>query len=292
MAVIKETTMANILHKGKVRDTYDIGNNELLMIATDRISAFDLVLPTAIPEKGTVLNQMSAFWFNKTSHVLPNHFVCLATEREELSLPLDVARRGMVVKKADRIDIECVVRGYITGSAWSEYRKQGTVSGEFVGEGLQECERFPTPLFTPTTKAEIGHDENITHDEIVTLIGEIFTQQLKDISLSIYAFACEVALEKGIIIADTKMEFGIIEGQLTLIDEIFTPDSSRFWSSDGYALGQSQPNFDKQFVRDWLDDYGWNHEPPVPELPEDVVLKTQQRYMEAFTLLTGYDLDT
>ena len=290
MTIIRETALANLFHRGKVRDTYDLGDGTLLMVATDRISAFDVVLPTAIPEKGAVLCQMSAFWFGQTAHIVPNHMVALATDRDDLSITREVARRAMVVRKAERIDIECVVRGYITGSAWAEYRRAGTVSGQPMPAGLLEGDRFPEPLFTPTTKAEVGHDENLTIQQMEKTVGQEMTQQLADITVAIYSFAHDLALKKGIIIADTKMEFGMIDGQLSLIDELLTPDSSRFWDTSGYAPGKSQPNFDKQFVRDWLNAQGWDHEPPAPELPQDVVAKSRQRYLEAYQRLTGQHL--
>lgn len=287
MTTIRETDLPNMLYRGKVRDTYSIDESMLLMVATDRISAFDVVLPTGIPEKGAVLCQISAFWFDKTAHIIPNHFVALASDRPDLNLSDDIARRSMVVRKADRIDIECIVRGYITGSAWSEYRRSGSVAGIPMPEGLREGDMFPEPLFTPSTKAEEGHDENITVAQMEDLVGKELTDQLAEASIAVYAAARDYALDKGIIIADTKFEFGVIDGKVSLIDEVLTPDSSRFWDMDGYAPGKSQPNYDKQFVRDWLDDAGWDHEPPAPELPQDVVERTRRRYLEAYAKLTG-----
>ncbi len=287
MTTIRETSLPNLFHRGKVRDTYDLGNGQLLMVATDRISAFDVVLPTAIPEKGAVLCQMSAFWFEKTAHIVPNHFISLATARKDLGLPHEVARRAMVVRRARRIDVECVVRGYITGSAWAEYRRSGTVSGMPMPRGLREGDRFPEPLFTPTTKAEVGHDQVLSIQQMEDMLGKDLTRQLEENTRAVYTFARDFALERGIIIADTKLEFGMIDGRLAVIDELLTPDSSRFWDARGYAPGKSQPNFDKQFVRDWLNAQGWDHEPPAPELPPDVVEKTRQRYLEAFRTLTG-----
>ena len=287
MTTIRETDLPNMLYRGKVRDTYAIDESMLLMVATDRISAFDVVLPTGIPEKGAVLCQISAFWFDKTGHIIPNHFVSLASDRPDLNLSDDIARRSMVVRKADRIDIECIVRGYITGSAWSEYRRSGSVAGIPMPEGLREGDMFPEPLFTPSTKAEEGHDENITVAQMEDLVGKELTAQLAEASIAVYAAARDYALDKGIIIADTKFEFGVIDGKVSLIDEVLTPDSSRFWDMDGYAPGKSQPNYDKQFVRDWLDDAGWDHEPPAPELPQDVVERTRRRYLEAYAKLTG-----
>jgi phosphoribosylaminoimidazole-succinocarboxamide synthase len=291
MNTIRETALPYPpFNRGKVRDTYELDDGLLLMVATDRISAFDVVLPTAIPEKGVVLCQLSSFWFQRTSHLVPNHLVSLATGPNELSLDHEVARRAMIVRKAERIDVECVVRGYITGSAWAEYRRQGTMAGQPLPSGLKEGDRFPEPVFTPTTKAEVGHDESLTITQMEDMVGKQLTQQLADTTKAVYSFAHELALDKGIIIADTKMEFGIIDGRTSLIDELLTPDSSRFWDASGYAPGKSQPNFDKQFVRDWLDEQGWDHEPPAPELPADVVTKTRQRYAEAFQKLTGSGL--
>ena len=290
MTTIRETTLPNRLYQGKVRDTYDLGEGLLLMVATDRISAFDVVLPTGIPEKGAVLCQISEFWFDMTAHIIPNHFVSLATDRSDLDLSHEIARRAMVVKRAERIDVECIVRGFITGSAWSEYRRSSTVAGQPMPEGLRDGDMFPEPLFTPSTKAEEGHDENITVAQMEDFVGKELTERLSQASIDVYATARDYAKEKGIIIADTKFEFGIIDGEISLIDEVLTPDSSRFWDMDGYAPGKSQPSYDKQFVRDWLDDAGWDHEPPAPELPGDVVASTAERYLEAYRMLTGNTL--
>ena len=287
MTAILETTLPNRLYQGKVRDTYDLGDGLLLMVATDRTSAFDVVLPTGIPEKGAVLCQISAFWFDKTAGIIPNHFVSLGADRADLGLDEDIARRAMVVKRAERIDVECIVRGFITGSAWGEYRRSGTVAGQPMPEGLQDGDMFPEPLFTPSTKAEEGHDENITVAQMEDLVGKELTEALSKASIEVYSHARDYAREKGIIIADTKFEFGIIDGEVSLIDEVLTPDSSRFWDMDGYAPGKSQPSYDKQFVRDWLDAQGWDHEPPAPELPDDIVAATKDRYLEAYTRLTG-----
>ena len=295
--MILETQMPDKLHRGKVRDTYGLGGEDLLMVATDRISAFDVVLPTGITDKGLVLNRISAFWFDKTKNIVPNHFICLGDAPEAVkyldgssiagSVSEDVARQSMVVKRAERIDLECIVRGYITGSAWSEYRHQGTVSGLDVGKGLIECQAFPEPLFTPTTKAEEGHDENMSKQKVLDMVGTDMARQLEETSITVFKWALDYARERDIILADTKMEFGIIDGQLTLIDELLTPDSSRFWDVEGYAPGKSQPSYDKQFVRDWLDEQGWDHEPPAPELPDDVVSQTSEKYQRAYFKLTG-----
>ena len=293
--VMMQTDLPDLLWRGKVRDTFDLGGGLLLMVATDRISAFDVVLPTGIPDKGSVLCHMSAFWFRKTAHLVPNHLVGLAQEMPDVSpkvqsLPREIATRAMVVKRAQRIDIECIVRGYVAGSAWSEYRSKGTIFGQPAPGGLQQGDKLPTPIFTPTTKAEEGHDQNMTIEEVVSMVGEARARELEQTSLAVYEFAYQYALGQGIIIADTKMEFGLLDDKLILIDELLTPDSSRFWEASAYKPGQSQPNYDKQFVRDWLDSTGWDHEPPAPELPADVVRKTTERYLEAYVRLTGTEL--
>jgi phosphoribosylaminoimidazole-succinocarboxamide synthase len=295
--MLTETKLPNLLHRGKVRDTYLINDDLLLMVATDRISAFDVVLPSGIPNKGLVLNRMSAFWFEKTEHIVPNHLLCLADAPDVASrfgnngllasVTPELAQQAMIVRRAERIDIECIVRGYITGSAWSEYRRQGTVWGQPMPEGLLEGMPFPKPLFTPTTKAEEGHDQNMTEQEVIDMVGADLARQLEQVSKAVYAFAHDYAKGRGIILADTKMEFGLLDGQLILIDELLTPDSSRFWDQEGYQPGRSQPNFDKQFVRDWLTTQGWNQEPPAPALPDDVVARTSERYLEAYYRLTG-----
>ncbi len=276
-----------------MRDTYDLGDGLLLMVATDRISAFDVVLPTPVPEKGVVLAGLSAFWFHQTQHLVPNHLVAMAEDQEGLKgrslpeMPHEVARRAMVVHRAERLDVECVARGYITGSAWGEYQRTGTVNGEPMPAGLQEGDRFPQPLFTPTTKAETGHDQPISRDELPSVVGEELAAELERLTVSVYQWAHDYALRRGIILADTKVEFGTLNGQLILIDELLTPDSSRFWDGASYKPGQSQPNYDKQYVRDWLTAAGWDREPPAPELPPDVVERSRERYLEAYRLLTG-----
>jgi phosphoribosylaminoimidazole-succinocarboxamide synthase len=297
LETISETNLPNLLHRGKVRDTYDLSQGLLLMIATDRISAFDVVLPTAIPQKGLVLSRLSAYWFQKTAHIVPNHLVALAYDDGGLSnvqttpllssLSPELAGRAMVVKKAERIDMECVVRGYITGSAWVEYQASGTVGGSTMPAGLREGDPFPEPIFTPTTKAETGHDLPMSPQEVRDLVGEGMASRLEEVSIGVYRFAHDHAMSKGIIIADTKMEFGLVNSELILIDELLTPDSSRFWDASLYEPGRSQPNFDKQYVRDWLTASGWDREPPAPELPQDVVEKTRARYIEAYGRITG-----
>ncbi len=297
-SAIAYTDMPNLLHRGKVRDTYDLGSGCLLMVASDRISAFDVVLPTAIPQKGLVLSRLSSYWFEKTAHIVPNHLIAMANQADRLEagstgaslpddLPPEIAVRAMVVRRAERIDIECVVRGYITGSAWAEYRSSGTVGGAAMPEGMKEGDMFPQPLFTPTTKAETGHDMPMSMDEVRDMVGAELAEKLEDASRRVYEFARDEAREHGIIIADTKMEFGLLDGELILIDELLTPDSSRFWDAAGYEPGKSQPNFDKQYVRDWLLNSGWDREPPAPELPPDVVDMTRERYIEAFERITG-----
>jgi len=299
--VVRETSLPlPLLRRGKVRDTYELGPGLLLMVATDRISAFDVVLPTPIPEKGVVLNRLSAFWFRRTAHLVPNHFVALADEPDALTglvppevrsaIPPEVARRGMVVKRARRIDVECIARGYITGSAWAEYRRQGTVHGQRMPPSLREGDPFPEPLFTPTTKAEEGHDRPLSWQELVDLVGEELAKALREKTLEVYRFAHAYARERGILIADTKLEFGLLAGELIVIDELLTPDSSRFWDAQAWAPGQSLPNYDKQFVRDYLTQMGWNREPPAPELPPEIVEKTRERYRTVYRMLTGDDL--
>ena len=287
--VLIEPTMPDLIYSGKVRDTHDAGNGLLLMVSTDRISAYDVVLPNAIPGKGAVLNQISAFWFAQTEHIVPNHLVQMGLDRAT-DLPESIKRRSMYVRKADRIDIECVARGYITGSALQEYSDAGTVAGLKIPSGMVEGDLFPSPIFTPATKAEEGHDEIISVEHMADLIGAELTSKLQNITLKIYDFAHEFALNKGIIIADTKLEFGLIDGNITLIDELLTPDSSRFWDRDGYQPGSIQPNFDKQFVRDWLNSQKWNREPPAPDLPAEIVSKTAVRYEDAFVKITGRSL--
>ena len=282
--------------RGKVRDTYDL-DDRLLIIATDRISAFDAVLPCGIPHKGLVLNQLSLFWFNKTKSVVPNHLVtavdnvgCLDSHlppQNRFPYPSYIAGRSMIVKKARRIPVECVVRGYLSGSAWAEYQQHGTICGMPLPRGLQESQELPEPLFTPTTKAESGHDQPLTTDELNSLVGETMAEELKEKSLAIYSYARGYAQARGIIIADTKMEFGLDNNGLILIDELLTPDSSRFWDARQYKVGQSQPSYDKQPVRDWLVKSGWNKEPPAPVLPPEVIETTTKRYKQAYERLAG-----
>jgi phosphoribosylaminoimidazole-succinocarboxamide synthase len=273
--------------RGKVRDVYDLGN-VLLFIATDRISAFDYVLPNGIPRKGEVLTRLSRFWFERLG--VDHHL--LSDDPASVSLPAGtdlqaLQGRTMVVRKTDVIPIECVARGYLSGSGWKEYQKSGTVCGIPLPSGLQESSRLPEPLFTPATKAETGHDENISFEQTVQRIGRPLAEQLRELTLAIYAKGCEHAASRGIILADTKFEFGLLDGKVILIDEVMTPDSSRFWPADAWQPGRGQASFDKQFVRDWLEQSGWDKNSPPPTLPEDVVQRTSARYIEAWERLTG-----
>jgi phosphoribosylaminoimidazole-succinocarboxamide synthase len=281
-----------LLRRGKVRDVYDLGDR-VLLVATDRISAFDVVLPTAIPGKGIVLTQLSAFWFEATRHLIANHLVTASVE--ELPAPLAPHRdrlrgRAMLGRKARRIDVECVARGYLAGSAWAEYRRNGMIGGRTAPSGLRESEELPEPLFTPTTKAESGHDQPLSFGEVEELVGAELAGRLRDATLAVYGWARGYAIGRGIVIADTKLEFGLVDGELILIDELLTPDSSRFWPADEYAPGRPQASFDKQFVRDHLERSGWNKQPPGPELPPEVVDGTAARYREAYRRLVGREL--
>jgi len=267
----------------------------LLIISTDRLSAFDVVLPDPIPDKGRVLNKLSCFWFEKTSHVMPNHLVASVDAVDSLrsylpnkNAPPDyLVGRSMITLKAERVPVECVVRGYISGSAWAEYKKSGTISGVATPKGLQESQELPQPIFTPTTKAEAGHDEPLSKKELENLLGKTTASRLEESSLAVYQSARDYARGRGVIIADTKFEFGFTDGKLILIDELLTPDSSRFWDASQYQVGRSQPSFDKQPVRDWLVASGWNKEPPAPKLPPEVIEATTKRYREAYQRLTG-----
>ena len=279
------------VRSGKVREMFDLGDR-LLMVASDRISAYDVVMPNGIPRKGEVLTLFSHFWFDRAADLVPNHLLSKADEPlpEAVQSHADqIGRRAMVVKKAQPLAIECVVRGYLAGSGWKEYQKQGTVCGINLPDGLENSSQLPEPIFTPATKAEEGHDENISFDEAVNIVGKNVAEQARELSIKLYERGRHHAAEKGIIIADTKFEFGIFEGELILIDEVLTPDSSRFWPADLYAPGKSQPSFDKQFVRDYLETLDWDKTPPGPELPADIVQKTSEKYIEAYTRVTGLD---
>ncbi len=281
-----------LIHRGKVRDLYEV-EDQLLMVATDRISAFDVVMPTPIPDKGKVLTQLSVFWFEFLKDLVPHHLITADVEefppvcqpyREELHL------RSMLVRKTEPLPVECIVRGYLAGSGLKEYRRSGTVCGIKLPAGLREADKLPEPIFTPSTKAQEGHDVNITFEECVRLIGPELAEKVRHLSLAIYKKAAAYAEERGIIIADTKFEFGLADGKLLLIDEVLTPDSSRFWPKEEYEPGRPQKSFDKQFLRDWLEEIGWNKEPPAPELPPEIVEKTRARYLEAYKRITGKDL--
>ena len=308
MSILLQTNLSFPLFRhGKVRDVYDLGD-KLLIVSTDRISAFDFVLPCGIPDKGKVLNQISAFWFEKTAHLMPNHLiktidsldmlqdiiVSRSPERSEWAakqslgeLPDYLIGRSMIVAKAERIPVECVVRGYLSGSAWAQYKETGTVSNIRLPSGMKESQELTQPIFTPTTKSETEHDRPLTNQDIESLGIKELMAELEQKSLLIYRYAQDYGKTKGIIIADTKFEFGLINGELALIDELLTPDSSRFWDASQYEVGHSQPSFDKQPVRDWLTASGWNKEPPVPRLPPEVIDATTRRYNKIYQLFTG-----
>jgi len=278
------------LHRGKVRDIYAVGGDKLLVVQTDRLSAFDVILPDPIPQKGSVLTRLSLFWFDKLGHVVPNHLTGIAPESVVSAAERDqVAGRSMVVKKLKPLMIEAVVRGYVVGSGWKDYQATGAICGIKLPSGLAQAEKLPEPIFTPATKAPAGqHDENISYDEAAHIIGADYARQVRDVSLRLYQEAADYAATRGIIIADTKLEFGVdAAGKLHLIDEILTPDSSRFWPKSGYRTGISPPSFDKQFVRDWLETQPWNKKAPAPKLPADVLAKTSEKYKEALRLLMG-----
>jgi phosphoribosylaminoimidazole-succinocarboxamide synthase len=272
-----------LLASGKVREIYDLGA-ELLIVASDRVSTYDVVHPTPIPDKGKVLTGLSAFWFERTAGIVPGHVISVAD-----GVPAEARGRGMVVRKLQMLPVECVVRGYLSGSGWKDYQRTGAVCGIGLPAGLRESDRLPEPIFTPATKAQEGHDENIDFEGAVDLIGDRgLADRLREISIAVYQHAAAHALERGIILADTKFEFGLDgDGTLTLGDEVCTPDSSRFWPADQYEPGRSQPSFDKQFVRDWASSTGWDRTPPAPEIPEEVVARTTEKYIEAYERLTG-----
>ncbi len=281
--------------RGKVRDSYDLGDH-LLIVSTDRLSAFDMVMANGIPGRGKVLNQLSAFWFNYTRDLIPNHMISInmadfPADLQATPYREQVEGRAMLVRKAQRISLECIVRGYLSGSGWLEYQRSGTVCGLPLPDGLVESARLAAPIFTPSTKADVGHDENISFEQTAALIGEELAERLRDIALTIYTAAADYALTRGILIADTKFEFGVLDGQLILIDEALTPDSSRFWDEAIYHPGGPQPSLDKQYVRDWLLASGWNKQPPAPTLPTEVVRVTGEKYREAYYRLTGQQVE-
>jgi phosphoribosylaminoimidazole-succinocarboxamide synthase len=290
---ISQTDFAGLtlLARGKVRDIYDLGDR-LLIVATDRLSAFDVILPTPIPDKGRVLTQLSLFWFDKLSGIVPHHVISATDFSGDLAPHAEALRgRSMIVRRTQPVPIECVARGYISGSGWKDYRATGKICGIPLPAGLKESDRLPETIFTPATKATSGHDENISFQEAASQIGEALATRLRDITLEVYRRASEFAAERGIIIADTKIEFGIDHGELVWIDEALTPDSSRFWPADSYEPGKPQPSFDKQFVRDYLERIGWSKQPPAPPLPADVVNATRAKYREAYKRLTGRELE-
>ncbi|HEX9634128.1 MAG TPA: phosphoribosylaminoimidazolesuccinocarboxamide synthase [Candidatus Limnocylindria bacterium] len=277
-----------LVHRGKVRETYAVGDDRLLLVATDRLSAFDVVFEQPIPDKGRLLNQLSAWWFRRLAGIGPTHFI--STQASDLPAQArapELAGRTTLARRAERIDAECVVRGYLAGSGWAEYRADGLVGGYRLPTGLREADQLPEPIFTPSTKAEVGHDQNITRQELAALVGAELALQLEERSLAIYRAGAERAAEVGLILADTKFEFGWIDGQVALIDEVLTPDSSRFWDGELYAPGASPPSFDKQYVRDFVAGSGWNKEPPAPALPDEVIAGTRDRYVTAYERLTG-----
>lgn len=282
-----------LIHRGKVRDVYQVNDKQLLLVATDRISAFDCVMPTPIPNKGTVLTQLSKFWFGHLGHLTEHHFITAEFEEmpEAVRKNEELKGRSTLVRKTEVFPVECVVRGYLAGSGWKDYKSTGMICGHELPDGLREAECLPEPIFTPATKAQSGHDENITEMEFVNIVGADTAAQLSSLSLKLYQQAADYALTKGIIIADTKFEFGRDEkGNILLIDEVLTPDSSRFWDVETYYPGQSPPSFDKQFVRDYLETLDWDKTPPAPALPEHIVDATTSRYLKAYKLLTGKDL--
>src|ERR1700710_17443 len=280
--------MSTLLARGKVRELYDLGG-DLLMVASDRISTYDVVHPTPIPDKGKVLAALSVFWFELTGDTVPNHLVSTTD-----GVPDEVRGRGLSVRKLDMLPVECVVRGYLTGSGWKDYQATGAVAGISLPEGLRDSEQLPEPIFTPSTKADVGHDETIDFDRAAEIVGaRAVMEQLRDLSIALYSFAASHARTRGVILADTKFEFGRDAGGVRRVgDEVLTPDSSRFWPADGYEVGRSQPSFDKQFVRDWASGTGWDKKPPAPAIPDDVVAGTRAKYVEASEKITGHPFDT
>jgi phosphoribosylaminoimidazole-succinocarboxamide synthase len=278
---------------GKVRDVYEIGKQQLLFVASDRISAFDYVLATGIPHKGSVLNQLSLFWFDFLADIVPNHLITANVDQyppEARKYQEQLRGRSMLVRRAEMFAVECVVRGYISGSAWKEYKATGKVSGISLPPGLKESDAFPEPIFTPSTKATTGHDENISFDQMCDIVGVETASHLRDLTLRVYKKAAAYARQRGIIIADTKFEFGHTEHGITLADEVLTPDSSRFWPAEKYEPGRAQDSYDKQYVRDYLEQIHWNKQPPAPSLPPDVARRTSEKYLEAYRQLTGHQL--
>ncbi|MES2502102.1 MAG: phosphoribosylaminoimidazolesuccinocarboxamide synthase [Pseudomonadota bacterium] len=288
----------NLIHQGKVRDIYAIDDSTMLLVSTDRLSAFDVILPTGIANKGAMLTQMANFWFEKLKHVVPNHLTgiepdsVVSSAEDKAQLGIGNLSRAVVVKKLKPLPIEAIVRGYLVGSGWKEYKAKGTVCGIALPAGLQEASKLPTPIFTPSSKAAVGeHDENISLDQCAALIGAEMAEKVAKLAIQLYSEAAEYALTRGIIIADTKFEFGLdSDGVLHVMDEVLTPDSSRFWPAESYQVGSNPPSYDKQYVRDWLESIQWNKAPPAPALPEDVAQRTSEKYLEAFEKLTGKKL--
>ncbi len=291
MSVLLESRVqgAPLFRRGKVRDVYEAGGDKLVIVASDRLSAFDVVLPTPIPDKGRVLTQLSNFWFRRTEKIVPNHLITTDLRRFPRAFreSKTLNGRAVLVAHCERIDIECVARGYISGSAWTEYKALGTVAGEKLPAALLESEQLPEPIFTPATKAESGHDQNITRAQLANLVGTDLARDLERLTLALYRFAHDEAAEKGLVLADTKFEFGFHDGKITLIDEVLTPDSSRYWDAETYKPGSAPPSYDKQYVRDFLLAAGWNKEPPAPALPEEVVRGTSERYRECYRRIVG-----
>jgi phosphoribosylaminoimidazole-succinocarboxamide synthase len=291
--IVTQTQFKDIplLRRGKVRDVYDLGDR-LLIVVTDRISAFDVIMPNPIPRKGEVLNQISAFWFDQSKSIIDNHVISVDVNQfPDICRPYQdiLDRRSMLVHKSNPMPIECIVRGYVSGSGWNEYLKTGSICGIQLPPGLKESDKLPEPIFTPSTKAEEGHDQNISFEKVKDMIGSDTAEKIRDTSIRIYIHAQKIAAEKGIIIADTKMEFGVKEGQLIIIDELLTPDSSRFWPADQYRPGGRQPSYDKQFLRDYLISIRWDNNTAAPQLPEEVIRKTGEKYLEALRLFTGHN---
>jgi len=289
---ISQLPLVQQSRQGKVRDIYDLGET-LLIVSTDRISAFDVVFPTLIPDKGKILNAISVYFFNATKDIVPNHFITANISEYPVELQRFgeyLEERSMLVKKTRVIPFECIVRGYLSGSAWKEYKKSNTIGGMLIAEEMQESQKFPHPLFTPSTKAEKGHDENISYREFMSRMDEPLAVYIKDKSLELYSYAHDLLLKKGIILADTKFEFGTISSEVLLIDELFTPDSSRLWSLEDYEMGKSPKSYDKQFIRDYLENSGWDKQSPPPPLPEEVIEQTRQKYLTILKIITGKEL--
>ena len=295
-----ETNLPGLLSRGKVRDTYDLGDDRLLMVASDRISAFDVVMEQPIPGKGIILTEMSSFWFDVIDHVMPNHVIATASDEAAMAsvekngaladLTPELARRSMVIKKAERLEIECVVRNYIAGTAWAEYEESGTMNGQALPAGMKAADRFSEPIFTPSTKEASGHDIAMTPQEAKDLVGTEMHRVLEEKSLEVFQVAHDYSAERGMILVDTKFEFGFVDGELTIIDEVLTPDSSRYWDVNDWAPGNFPPAFDKQFLRAWLLDTDWKREPPPPTLPSEIIEQTQERYLESYRRLSGKSL--